>query len=332
MADPLEMDLTEIYALQVSLHMLKIVADMAVAYNLDFTGYDSLGIVDALNPGSGFLTVRNSGQSLSDAKASLLSAIDKLESGISFLRNEADSQDDDIIKMDPGSQEDTDLDSILAYTDEAREFLTTGLTFSEDWDDNEDTPNEDLTIILGEYFDTPVQDLKSLLPDYTVTVGKDTSYGDYNWFYGQSQVYTSVDVGEEGYYYYSLSYSWDQYGYEYSYKDSNLTVPAFEIAFKNKVEEIRQIEGIESMYLTLYWGNTLSNGQNNIDETMYWNYQVRADEYVMFFPMLTWDAETFEEWILPDPTIGGILPGMTDGEFKRIFGITEKDWENMGGF
>jgi len=67
-------------------------------------------------------------------------------------------------------------------------------------------------------------------------------------------------------------------------------------------------------------------------KTMYWRYQVRADEYVMFFPMLTWDAETFEEWILPDPTIGGILPGMTDAEFKRIFGITEKDWENMGGF
>jgi hypothetical protein len=332
MADPLEMDLTEIYALQVSLNMLKVVIDMAVAYNLDFTSYDSLGIMDALNPGSTFLTVRNSGQSLSDAKAALLTAIDKLELGVDFLRKETDLQDDDIIKLDPGSDDDVELDSILAYTDEAREFLTTGLTFSEDWDDDENTPDEELTIILGEYFDTPVQDLKSLLPDYTISVGRDTSYDDYNWYYGQSQIYTSVDGGDGGFYYYYRSYSWDEYGFQYVYEDSNLSIPAFEIAFKNKIAELRQIDGIESMYLSLYWSNSLYSGQNNIDETLYWDYQTRERENIMFFPILTWSAETFEEWVLPDPTIGGILPGMTDAEFKRIFGITEDDWNDMGGF
>jgi hypothetical protein len=332
MADPLEMDLTEIYALQISLHMLKVVVDMAVAYNLDFTDYDSLGIINALSPGSSFLSLRNSGQSLGDAKTSLITAIDKLELGITFLRNETDSQDDDIIKVDPGSDDEADLDSILAYTDEAREFLTTGLTFTEDWDGDEFTPEEKLTIHLGEYFDTPVQDLKSLLPSYSVSVGKDTSADDYNWYYGQSQVYASVDGGDGGYYYYYRSYSWDRYGYEYVYEDSNLAVPAFEIAFKNKVADLRQLEGIESIYLSLYWSNNLSVGQNNIDETLYWDYQVRGQEYVMFYPILTWTAETFDQWIFPDPTIGGVLPGMTDPEFKRIFGISEDDWEQIGGF
>ena len=52
---------------------------------------------------------------------------------------------------------------------------------------------------------------------------------------------------------------------------------------------------------------------------------------IMYIPILTWSAETFEEWIFQDPTLGGILPGMTDAEFKRIFGITEDDWENFGG-
>jgi hypothetical protein len=269
---------------------------------------------------------------LSDAKSALLTAIDKLESGIDFLRNEIDSQDDDIIKLDPGSNEEADLDSILAYTDEAREFLTTGLTFTEDWDDNDNTPDEDLTIILGEYFDTPVQDLKALLPEYTVSVGRDTSYDDYNWYYGQSQIYTSVDGGDGDFYYYYRAYSWDQYGFEYVYEDSNLSVPAFEIAFKNKVAELRQVEGIESMSVSLYWSNSLNAGPNNIDETLYWDYQTREQENIMFFPILTWSAQTFEEWILPDPTIGGILPGMTDAEFKRVFGITEEGWENMGGF
>jgi hypothetical protein len=331
MADPLEMDLTEIYALQVSLNMLKVVVDMAVAYNLDFTSYDSLGIMEALNPGSDFLKVRNGGQSLTDAKSSLLTAVDKLELGIDFLRNEVDSQDDDIIKLDPGSSDDADLDSILAYTDEAREFLTDGLSFTEDWDDNEDTPDEALTVNLGEYFDSPIQDLKSLLPEYSISVGRDTSYDDYNWNYGQSYVSTTVDGGDGGFYYYYRSYSWDQYGFEYAYEDSNIAIPAFEIVFKNKISELRQIEGIESMYISLYWSNTLSSGQNNIGETMYWDYYTRESASIMYFPILTWTAETFDEWVLPDPTFGGILPGMTDSEFKRIFGITEDHWEDIGG-
>ena len=332
MADPLELDLTEIYALQISIHMLKVVIDMAVAYDLDFTSYDSLGIIEALSPGSSFLTVRNSGQSLADAKNSLITAIDKLETGIEFLRNETDSQDDDIIKLDPGSEDDSALDSILAYTGEAREFLATGLTFTEDWDGDESTPDEDLIIHLGEYFDTPVQDLKFLLPDYTVSVGRDTSNDDYNWFYGQSQVSTTVNVATEDFYYYYRSYSWDRYGFEYVYEDSNLAVPAFEIASKNKVAELRQLEGIESMYLSLYWSSSLAVGQNNIEETLYWDYQARLPGFVAYYPILTWTADSFEEWILPDPTIGGILPGMTDAEFKRIFGITEENWEEMGGF
>jgi hypothetical protein len=311
--------------------MLKVIVDMAIAYDLDFTGFDSLGIINALSPGSSFLTLRNSGQSLSDAKNSLSTAIDKLESGINFLRNEVDSQDDDIIKVDPGSGDDADLDSILAYTDEAREFLSTGLTFTEDWDNDKFTADEDLTIHLGEYFDTPVQDLKSLFPSYSISVGKDTSYDDYLWDYGQSQVYTTVNVEMSDYYYYNRSYYWNIDGYEDEYADSNLAVPAFEIAFLNKVDELLQIEGIEYFSLTLYWGSSLTAGENNIDETIYWNYQSRTSEFIVYYPILAWTAETFEEWILPDPTIGGVLPGMTDTEFKRIFGITEDDWRDMGG-
>ena len=85
------------------------------------------------------------------------------------------------------------------------------------------------------------------------------------------------------------------------------------------------------MYLSLYWSDYLTVGQNDISETLYWNYEARGPEHVMYVPILNWSAETFEEWILPDPTFGGILPGMTDSEFKRIFGITEDDWENMLG-
>ena len=331
MADPLELDLTEIYALQVSMSMLKVMVDMAVTYNLDFTDYDSLGIINAFTPGSDFLTVRNSGQSLADAKNSLLNAIDKLEMGINFLRNETDSQNDDIIKLDPGGEDDAALDSILTHSDEAREFLTTGLTFTEDWDDNDFTPEEALTINLGAYFDTPVQDLKSLLPSYSISVGKDTSGGEYRFEYDQAQLYTSVNVGTDGYYYYYRQYEWDRYGYEYYYADSNLAVPAFDIAFQNKITELRQVERIEYFYLYLSWSSNLISGDNNISQTFYWNYQYRSFGRISYIPIITWTAANFEEWIFPDPTFGGVLPGMTDAEFKRIFGISSEDWRNMSG-
>jgi len=44
-------------------------------------------------------------------------------------------------------------------------------------------------------------------------------------------------------------------------------------------------------------------------------------------PVFTWTANSFNTWIFPNPTFNGILPGMTDSEFKRIFGITENDWQ-----
>lgn len=42
--------------------------------------------------------------------------------------------------------------------------------------------------------------------------------------------------------------------------------------------------------------------------------------------VLTWDANSFAEWIFPDPTFNNIFPGMTDLQFKDTFGIRDVDW------
>lgn len=50
-------------------------------------------------------------------------------------------------------------------------------------------------------------------------------------------------------------------------------------------------------------------------------------EYYHYSAIITWEAQSFAEWIFPYPTFNGFLPGMTDTEFKNTFGITEEDWE-----
>ena len=47
----------------------------------------------------------------------------------------------------------------------------------------------------------------------------------------------------------------------------------------------------------------------------------------LYDAVLTWTAASFDEWIFPDPTLNGFLPGMTDAGLKLLFGITAADWE-----
>ncbi|HTY09507.1 MAG TPA: hypothetical protein VMF88_00420 [Bacteroidota bacterium] len=42
--------------------------------------------------------------------------------------------------------------------------------------------------------------------------------------------------------------------------------------------------------------------------------------------VLTWQASSFDNWIFPDPTLNGFLPGMTDAELKQLFGINAATW------
>ncbi|MFQ5709159.1 MAG: hypothetical protein ACE5HO_17015, partial [bacterium] len=38
-------------------------------------------------------------------------------------------------------------------------------------------------------------------------------------------------------------------------------------------------------------------------------------------PTFVWTAQSFDAWRFPDPTFGGLLPGMTDENFKRILNL-----------
>ena len=51
------------------------------------------------------------------------------------------------------------------------------------------------------------------------------------------------------------------------------------------------------------------------------------DDYFLV-PVITWDANSFDQWVFPNPTFNGILPEITtDLIFKQTFGIDLGDWE-----
>ncbi|MCK4295665.1 MAG: hypothetical protein KAX28_03295, partial [Candidatus Marinimicrobia bacterium] len=99
-ATSLELDLTEVYAIDMMLHALKAICYSVISYNFDFVSFDAEGIVTELSRNSDFASLKNNGgQYLSTALSSMKTAIDKFEDGIDFLVAETDNQDDDLIPI-----------------------------------------------------------------------------------------------------------------------------------------------------------------------------------------------------------------------------------------
>jgi len=55
----------------------------------------------------------------------------------------------------------------------------------------------------------------------------------------------------------------------------------------------------------------------------------QADETIIIVT-ITWEANSFGEWVIPDPGVNGILPDInTDAKFKELFGLTEDSWSKQ---
>lgn len=79
-------------------------------------------------------------------------------------------------------------------------------------------------------------------------------------------------------------------------------------------------------------------------DTMWWHYEWwDGQQYVpdsgiadirsYIEVVMTWDANTFAEWVFPNPDLNGLLPDInTDAKFKALFGLTDQMWEKQTGF
>jgi hypothetical protein len=169
-ADPLELDFTEILALRAGFHVAIAATEVATAYTLTPSPLTATGFVDALTPGSTFLTLASGGEDdLEDALTRLRAAADILLDGLDELESETDDQSDDIIKYDPtGSADGLTSDEI----DEARgliEDIAAALVGPAAVTVNEGGSDEvTFTVDAQEFFVDPIADFKALLPGYEV--------------------------------------------------------------------------------------------------------------------------------------------------------------------
>ncbi|MCK4578091.1 MAG: hypothetical protein KAU50_04830, partial [Candidatus Marinimicrobia bacterium] len=270
-----EFDMTEVYIMETGINLLYAFCNAAIAYNIGPSAYDSTAIIGFLSEGAGsFLSLRTGGaDNLLQAKSSLLAAADQLDSAVYFLRAESDDQSDDLIVIQTGDLEEADLDSVLKYTGEFRDGFNDGIVFTEDF--NGDDADQDLTINFGSLFTSPITDVKSLLPTYTVSVGRDTAY-DWEWEDSVVTFTDSLDLPVYlGWHSFNLNYSYSADGGESFYYDSSLTIPGFIEAFNTLKDSMLATGMVEYLHVSINWNGELLAGMNYLSVEAYVNWDLR---------------------------------------------------------
>jgi len=169
-ANPLELDMTEVFAIQAGLEVILAAMGVATAYHLTPNPLSADGFVDAMTPGSTFLTLTSGGAAdLSDALTRALSATAFALEGLDALEAEVDDQADDIIKYDPSGFDGLDASDIA----EARNVIAdvqgalsspTSVTLREGQLDE-----FTFTLDAREFFVDPIPDFKAGLPAYVAS-------------------------------------------------------------------------------------------------------------------------------------------------------------------
>jgi len=325
--DTLEFDLTEIFVMEVALNLLRSFSSVAVAYNVGPSAYDSAAIIGLLSQGGGAASLRTNGAAqMAMAKATLLTASDKLDAAVAFLRAETDDQTDDVIVIRDGDLTEADLDSVTNYNADFRDAINTGITVEEDF--NGDGVTQSLTLDFGALFDTPITDFKSLLPTYTVTVGRDTAYSeDYIW--NELSVSGEITIDVVGTYKYNRMHRyniWDDR--EYAEVDTSVSIPEFTRLVDSLLADFRADASLSDWYISIYWQGTFEAGTYLVNSSVYYSKTTRTADYSFYTGIITFAADNYADWTFQVENLNGFLPEITSSDvFKAFFGFVEADFE-----
>jgi hypothetical protein len=334
-ASSLELDLTEVYAVDMMLHVISGICNTVIAYNFDFITHDDDGIVAELNQGSEFAALNSSGESdLNNAYSAMTIAVDKLESALQHLQAETDDQSNDIIEQ---LENISDYDDIQEGIDDAREVLTQPIwvsyyTYEEGegydgyWYENE--IEDSMQVDIQQFFSNPIEDMKGMVPPYTITAGIDTNY-DHHWVDYEETFSVTLepdadDIDNDWGYYFNLGF--DYYDdslriYEYGPWPEELA-DQLQVIYEEVMEEYSEIEWL---YISAWYEGPAGDITVNIRV----EFEYGEMEGMFYYPVITWDANTFDEWKngWPDPTFNGIFPNWTSDEMMEFLGMEEEDWQ-----
>ena len=361
---PLEMDMTEIYMIDMMLHAIKAISNMILGHKFDFVTHDAAGIVTELNRGSAFATLGSTGASeLETAHQSLQTAISKLESSINFLENESDDQDNDIILQMDGSSDYQDVRDAIS---EANDVITQPVWVSyyryneiyiEELDYWFEEEIEDSTQInISKFFTNPLTDLKELFPPYQVVAGTEYDW-DIDWDaiadYHDEDNYDSVEfvidtsmfeVNYWGSFYFDYEIEYYPNGdteiYDYA-SDDNFEFPNSIInTLNNKLDSLKTVYSNNMIRVYVYWScyGEGCESENLVEvqkRVIRWRVYDVEFEGAYSYPIITWDADTYEDWKagFSNPTVNDIFPLWTIDDLFEFIGIDDEEmadeWEKV---
>jgi hypothetical protein len=331
-ADPIEIDRTDILAFRAGCGLLASMLDEAVAYNLNFAAYDSSGLVNAFSPGSDWLKFRTNGAArLSDARLSILGAVDDAESSLNSLLAENDPQDDDLIKSDPNFNT-ADQESLRTYFGHVRTAMNGGFQLMGDWDRNTSTPKTLLEIHPAALFNNAPPDWKAMLPGYTAQAVRLPAEMSQQYVYDTKL--EGISIPTDGYYSAGVSHSVSPgYDYSYEYGGPELLPRLHQMmdSLQTRVASLPEWAGDFSGSVS--YSDYFSAGNQTATVYLYYNYSVAVSH--VYAPQITWNANTFGQWTWPDPTFRGLLPGITTtSQLMTLWGIDAGNWQKtmvLGG-
>ena len=364
-ASNLELDLTEVYTVDMALRVVNTLLRTAVAYNMDVATHDSAGMVNALNQSSDFLTLRTNGaNNLQTAISDARTAITKAELALDFLEAETDDQSNDLITTS-GNPAD-EIQDVRSTLSDIQEGLNGPIwvyweVWHEEYSDGqwlEWTTTDSLHLNPSRLFEAPIQDLKSMLPVYSVSTGLDTLTSFTNeqipiFFSTDSLIWPEYPNSPQNWggnanisaYYYQDIYA-DDYSLSVNFYWNSVTVyvdrfedldfsgypPPIEQLGNFLLEQIQQLQAQNNEYesLSFYWYGQMYIGQPfELSGSAY--LEREYPDQLLTYPILTWDQDTYTAWkaAWPDPTFNGIFPDWDIEAFMAFIGMTEADWQKV---
>jgi hypothetical protein len=187
---------------------------------------------------------------------------------------------------------------------------------------------DSMQVDIQQFFSNPIEDMKDMVPPYTITAGIDTSY-DWNWTNGYENIEVTVE-GDSQYVSFYYNYYWDHDNNQPNLETSG-DVPEELANFVDAILEnlLNNYQNIGYLIIYNYFSGFLMPGDNDITLEISWSIDWGEEEGGFYYPVITWDANTFDEWKngWPDPTFNGIFPTWTLDEMMEFLGMDEEDWQ-----
>ncbi len=166
----LYLDLTEVYIMDAMLQGMKASVEQFLVFKFQLSSYTTKAAVTALKQNNpDFFVLASDGMTRAqNVKGSLVAAVGKIRSGVTFLKNETDNQNDDIIKRGSGGLDAGDIDSTLVYLNKIETALTGTFTVELKNADS-DHNNHTIQISLNSFYNNLPQNPKQeWFPTYSV--------------------------------------------------------------------------------------------------------------------------------------------------------------------